>query len=1102
MQSTVSAETWHILHIDDDEDDHILVRAMLREAKGRIVTVDWAATIDEGRKKLCTDDYHAVLVDYDLGAGTGIDLIRAFASQKVTVPMILLTGRGSYEIDVEAMHAGAALYLTKNEINSLLLERSIRYAIERKQTEQTLRENEAQLRKSSEALHERDRQLSVALDAARLGTWTYNFDDHSFVLDERACQMYRASGPSVSHDSIVQNYLHPDDIPPMLAALHRAADPSGDGRYQIEYRIMQPDGSVCWLNAWGLVDFEGQGAQRRAVRLTGASRDITWEKQANLALEENNAALRASEERFRLASRAVSGVLYDLSIDRAEMYQSEGLESVVGYRPGEEPGGSNKWWPNNIHPDDYPRIQARLQTAIEGESDSFSYEYRIRHKDGHWVDILDQGYIVRDENGQAQRVVGICTDVSDHVRAAKALQEQNERLALLSEAASELLQGEDPLVLLERVYQPLAALLGLDMYLHYQTTGDGEHLDLAASSGYPDAERKKLKRLKMGQAVCGTVALTRQPMIVEHLQSTSDPRADLLRALGITAYACHPLVVKDRLVGTLSFGSRHLNHFDPSAISLISTVCKLIANAIDRKQKEQALRESERNFRELAELLEVERAKLAAAIDNLPVGVGIGDNEGNTLSLNSAGLKLHGFASEAEMFSRLQNYIEEFELSYPDGKLMPAEDWPAARALRGEFVRDYELRLLNKLNGTMSILSYSAAPVKNSTGETVLIVYVIQDMTGRKQAEETLRESERRFRHLADSMPQLVWTAQPDGTVDYYNKRNKEYNGFIVKHDGTWEWSPVLHPDDMQPTVDVWMHALETGDIYQIEHRVQMADGWYRWHLSRGIPAYDEQGKLVKWYGTATDIHDLKQAQADLADYTEKLKQSNEELENFAFVASHDLQEPLRKILLFGNTLRRQTDGQLPEQAEDSLNRMQNAAQRMQAMIDGLLDLSRVNRLGSEFELVDLTSIAQEVLTDLEVRIEATGGQVILDRLPAIEGDSLQLSQLFQNLISNALKFHKEGLAPVVRVTGERIGDDQKPLAKIVVEDNGIGFEQENADRLFQPFVRLNGRSDFEGSGIGLAICRKIVERHGGKITASSQPGQGSKFTIVLPITT
>jgi PAS domain S-box-containing protein len=381
-------------------------------------------------------------------------------------------------------------------------------------------------------------------------------------------------------------------------------------------------------------------------------------------------------------------------------------------------------------------------------------------------------------------------------------------------------------------------------------------------------------------------------------------------------------------------------------------------------------------------------------------------------------------------------------------------------------------------------------------------VYVIQDMTGRKQAEETLRESERRFRHLADSMPQLVWTAQPDGTVDYYNKRNKEYNGFIVKHDGTWEWSPVLHPDDMQPTVDVWMHALETGDIYQIEHRVQMADGWYRWHLSRGIPAYDEQGKLVKWYGTATDIHDLKQAQADLADYTEKLKQSNEELENFAFVASHDLQEPLRKILLFGNTLRRQTDGQLPEQAEDSLNRMQNAAQRMQAMIDGLLDLSRVNRLGSEFELVDLTSIAQEVLTDLEVRIEATGGQVILDRLPAIEGDSLQLSQLFQNLISNALKFHKEGLAPVVRVTGERIGDDQKPLAKIVVEDNGIGFEQENADRLFQPFVRLNGRSDFEGSGIGLAICRKIVERHGGKITASSQPGQGSKFTIVLPITT
>jgi PAS domain S-box-containing protein len=443
--------------------------------------------------------------------------------------------------------------------------------------------------------------------------------------------------------------------------------------------------------------------------------------------------------------------------------------------------------------------------------------------------------------------------------------------------------------------------------------------------------------------------------------------------------------------------------------------------------------------------------------------------------------------------------MEEFELRYLDGRVMPPHEWPASRAMRGEYVQDYELRLCHKRSGVERVLSYSVAPVRNPEGETVRIVYVIQDMTGRTSTQEAIQASETRFRQLADSMPQLVWMARADGTVEYYNYRVREYEGIARNEDGSWQWSPVVHPDDAQGTVDAWQHAVTTGETYQMEHRIRMADGSYRWHLSRGVPAFDDQGRLTKWYGTATDVHELQETRAGLAAYAARLKRSNEELENFALVTSHDLQEPLRKIHMFGDRLRRQLAGQLSQEAADDLNRMQNAATRMQAMIDGLLELSRIDRSGRGFTTVDLNAVAAEVISDLEGRIQASRGEVIVADLPGVIGDAIQLRQLLQNLISNALKFHREGVPPLVHITGTLDHSGDKPMARIGIADHGIGIDAAHIERLFQPFMRLHGRTQFEGSGIGLAICRKIVERHGGRIWAESRLGEGSVFWVLLP---
>lgn len=250
------------------------------------------------------------------------------------------------------------------------------------------------------------------------------------------------------------------------------------------------------------------------------------------------------------------------------------------------------------------------------------------------------------------------------------------------------------------------------------------------------------------------------------------------------------------------------------------------------------------------------------------------------------------------------------------------------------------------------------------------------------------------------------------------------------------------------------------------------------------------------------------QANAALQDYSEKLKRSNQELEQFAFVASHDLQEPLRKIKLFGNRVKEQItkapQGGGANDPTDYLNRMQNAAERMQLMIDGLLELSRVSTRGRKFEPVQLTKVVEEVIYDLEARIYASGGQVILEELPTVEADGLQMRRLFLNLIQNALKFHRPDVPPVIRVSGSivrtRNRDKTSSYVTIEVQDNGIGFDQQYAERIFQPFQRLHGRSEYEGTGLGLSICQKIVERHQGKIEVRSKAGKGTTFTIILPI--
>jgi PAS domain S-box-containing protein len=376
-----------------------------------------------------------------------------------------------------------------------------------------------------------------------------------------------------------------------------------------------------------------------------------------------------------------------------------------------------------------------------------------------------------------------------------------------------------------------------------------------------------------------------------------------------------------------------------------------------------------------------------------------------------------------------------------------------------------------------------------------------------QSVQQALQSSEERYTLAVIGANDGIWDWDLLNNAVYFSPRWEKILGY-----GSTEFEPSLeawfshqHPQDL-PELKAAIEAHIQGHTpyLQHEHRMTRKDGTECWVMCRGSAVRDSKGTPYRMAGSMTDISDRKAVSQQLARQTEELARSNQELEQFAYIASHDLQEPLRKIEAFGDRLKRKYDKTLDEQGHDYLARMQNAAGRMRTLIQDLLSFSRVTTQSRGFASLSLSTLLQDVLGDLEVRIQETHAQVIVDPMPTLEADALQMRQLFQNLIGNALKFQQPGTSPIVNIRHSEEPsaelDQAQSFCCITVSDNGIGFEEKYLDRIFKVFQRLHGRNEYEGTGIGLAVCAKIVERHGGQLTAQSAPGQGATFIVRLPL--
>jgi PAS domain S-box-containing protein len=509
------------------------------------------------------------------------------------------------------------------------------------------------------------------------------------------------------------------------------------------------------------------------------------------------------------------------------------------------------------------------------------------------------------------------------------------------------------------------------------------------------------------------------------------------------------------------------------------------------------------------EALARERLLLRTLIDNLPDCVYAKDTTGRKTLANPADLKTMRCKTEAEAIGKT-----DFDLFPRDiAEKFWADD---QKVIQGESVMNREEYFLD-IEGQQRWLLTCKLPLRDQNGKIIGLVGVGRDITERKQAEDTLARERLLLRTLIDNLPDGIYAKDTAcrktlvNPADLKNLKCKSEAEALGKSDFDYyprDLAEKFYADDQ--------NVLQGHPVINREEYVLDENGEKRWLITSKLPLRNQNGKIIGLVGIGRDITQRKQAEdalrhseKKLRQFTAQLERSNRELQDFAYVASHDLQEPLRKIVVFGDRLKDKCAEKLDPDSQDFLKRMQNAAGRMQTLINELLTFSRVTTKAKPFEQVDLAEVAREVVDDLEGRIEMVKGRVELGALPVIEAERLQMRQLLQNLIGNALKFHHPNQSPVVKVEAQIVsgprpqagpGAPEEKLCCLTVSDNGIGFDEKYLDRIFNVFQRLHTRGEYEGTGMGLAITRKIALFHGGDITAKSKPDEGATFIVTLPV--
>jgi PAS domain S-box-containing protein len=1010
-----------------------------------------------------------------------------------------------------------------------------------RQAQEALRESEERLRQFIEyapaALAMFDRQMRY-LSVSRRWKDDYGLGDIDLI--------------GRSHYDIFQ------EISPEWKAIHRRALAGEIIRCEAD-RFVRADGSIQWLK-WEIRPW--RGADGRLGGIVIFAEDIT-------SLKQTEEALRESERKFRDVFEQSALGMGRVRFDDARWVDvNDAFCRMLGYSREEMLSTS---WPDITHPDDVDLDLVPFRKMGEGMLDRYSVEKRFIHKQGYYVWTRLTLSLVRDSEGRADYEIAVIEDITNRRRAEEALRQSEERFRKAFEIET-------------------VGILFFDMQASFLNANDA----FLRMIGY---DRQALERGELNSELV---------TLPEHMPRTWQAFEELQKTGRLSPYE-KELIRPD--------GSHWWGFFAGTRLSE-NEAMEFVIDVTDRKRVEEALRQSEEQFHSMFDR-------------HNAVKLVIDPETGEICDANQAAAAFYGYSRQQLCGMRIQeiNQLTDDEIA--------AERRRAVNEERKYFVFPHRLA-----DGTVRIVEVYSTPVP--IGGKARLYSIIHDITERKKAEEALRQSERQFRELADSMPQIVFAARPDGVVDYFNRKWEEVTTGDLSKIGDAGWIPALHPDDVEKVRKTWYECVRTGDVFNMEFRLKVPDSnQTRWYIVRVLPIRDEQGAIVRWFGTATDIHDLKQiqeslkaserryrtlfesidegfciiemifdaqekpvdyrflevnpaferhtglhaaagetirnlapeiethwyeiygqvaatgqsrrfvneskalnrwfdvyafrvgaphehkvallftditrfkqTQQDLLQYKDRLESKNREMESIIGIVSHDLRAPLVNIQGFSHeieadcktldtmlervpvedSVEQRLDQLLHHAIPESLQYVQTSAEAMNRLVMTLVETARAGTAPNKPERIDMDALMAEIIDNLKIKFDAAEVSYDVEPLPECFADRTQVTQIFTNLLDNAVKY----LHPDRRGAICLKGAPQADGVLYSVCDNGIGISQAEQEKIFEPYYQLKEKAA-GGIGMGLATVKKLVERNNGKIWVISEKGRYSIFYVALP---